>query len=655
MGGTDHIPIVQTEPNATEGVRPPGQPDAALPIHTGIQTVVPGIFKLPSNSLFKTSPDNGSHYLVETNPRFTNYRNWMSSDYMFKQMSFDPAMTQKRLGDGFYEQKIIREQVAQLTGRRFLQGYASDEAQFEALMNNGLSHYQSLQLIPGVALTALQMARLTSDIVWLVQEDIVMPDGSTVKALVPRLYVMPQAQDLEPGLGMLAGNTVNIRTSADISNSGTIAGRQLVNLSADNIRNLGGNIQAKQVSMNALTDIINQGGSVKAKDAMRLHAGRDITLESTTNSSQHQQGASSFSRTNLNRVASLYVDGANASLDISAGRNLTLNASQIINTGEHGKTSLSAGNDITLGTVTIAERNNGVINAKNYNKDASSRELGSSVQAQGDIRFSAGGDINMVAVDINSQAGDLSLNAGEDINISEGRSTREVSSSRSTKSKGFLSSKRSLNQFNYADDTAIASTLSAENISLQAGLAQPGNLSVTGSNIVATQDNSLQASGNITINSAANTSSETHIKKEKRSGFGASGSSIGYSNSKLSQNPTTTTVSQLGSSIGSIAGDVNIKAGQTYQQSGSDILTPQGDINISAQRVDITAANNLSTSSTETKYKQSGVSLSLSNPVINAIQTTDQMQQAARNTDEPWHRDQPSLQAVRIVVGSPNI
>ncbi|QHQ28590.1 hypothetical protein XaFJ1_GM001855 [Xanthomonas albilineans] len=41
---------------------------------------------------------------------------------------------QQRLGDGYYEQKLVREQIGQLTGRRFLDGYSSDEAQYQALL-----------------------------------------------------------------------------------------------------------------------------------------------------------------------------------------------------------------------------------------------------------------------------------------------------------------------------------------------------------------------------------------------------------------------------------------------------------------------------------------------------------------------------------------
>ena len=77
---------------------------------------------------------------------------------MFTQLSYDPAMTQKRVGDGFIEQKLIREQIAELTGRRYLPGYTADEIQFAALMESGLHHAESLQLRPGIELTGEQVS-----------------------------------------------------------------------------------------------------------------------------------------------------------------------------------------------------------------------------------------------------------------------------------------------------------------------------------------------------------------------------------------------------------------------------------------------------------------------------------------------------------------
>ena len=75
----------------------------------------------------------------------------------------------------------MREQVAELTGRRFLVGYANDEAEYLALMNNGVTSAKQFNLQAGIALSASQIAQLTSDIVWLVEQDVVLPNGTTTK------------------------------------------------------------------------------------------------------------------------------------------------------------------------------------------------------------------------------------------------------------------------------------------------------------------------------------------------------------------------------------------------------------------------------------------------------------------------------------------
>ncbi|MDV7389756.1 S-layer family protein, partial [Arthrospira platensis SPKY1] len=112
-----------------------------------------------NSSLFTLQPGSNARYLVETDPRFANYRQWLSSDYMLQALAIDPATTQKRLGDGFYEQRLIREQVAALTGYRFLGDYRSDEAQYQALMTAGATFAQAQQLRPGIALSAAQVAQ----------------------------------------------------------------------------------------------------------------------------------------------------------------------------------------------------------------------------------------------------------------------------------------------------------------------------------------------------------------------------------------------------------------------------------------------------------------------------------------------------------------
>ena len=79
--------------------------------------------------------------------------------------------------------------VAEITGKRFLADYTSDEQEYKALMNSAITFAQTYKLRPGIALTSQQVALLTSDIVWLEEQSVAMPDGSTQKALVPKLYI----------------------------------------------------------------------------------------------------------------------------------------------------------------------------------------------------------------------------------------------------------------------------------------------------------------------------------------------------------------------------------------------------------------------------------------------------------------------------------
>lgn len=593
-------------------------------------TVTSAAVPIVSGSLFQPNPDVAADYLIETNPRFANYRTWLSSDYMMQQLAFDPATTQKRLGDGFYEQRLIREQVAQLAGRRFLEGHASDEAQYQALMASALTHYESLQLIPGVALSPAQIAQLTSDIVWLVEQTVTLPDGTVTQALVPQVYVRLQAGDLQPTTGMMTGNTVTMNLSGDVANQGTIAGREFLALNAENINNLGGQIVADTTLLNANNDINNVGGQVIAKDAMLLEAGNDINLRSTTQSSKSREGASSFSRTNIDRVAGLYMSNPDAILVANAGNDINLMAASIVNSGAGGQTVINAGQDINLSTVTIAEQNSSIRNAKNYVKHGGTQEIGSVIETDGDIAFIAGNDFNAKAASVTSEAGAINVTATKDIIITEGRETSNFDTARKVKRSSTFSSKTKTQRDVFKSDNSVSSNLSADTVTLQAG----NDLKIRGSNVVSDNGTTLIAGDNVNITAAKNTAYELHERKTKTSGLSTSGATITLGTSALNTKQTSNSVNHTGSTVGSVEGDVNIMAGKTYTQKASDVLAPQGDIDITAQRVDITVAQNTSQTVQETKFKQSGLTLAISNPVISAIQTAQQMSDAASQTSD---------------------
>ena len=115
-------PVGTVEQQAANVPAPQAQADNAAPNPT---TVNDAAGRLPQiRSLFKINPGRAG-WLIETDPAFTDYRSWLGSDYMLRGLGQDPDYTHKRLGDGYYEQRLINEQIAKLTGYRRLDGYCN--------------------------------------------------------------------------------------------------------------------------------------------------------------------------------------------------------------------------------------------------------------------------------------------------------------------------------------------------------------------------------------------------------------------------------------------------------------------------------------------------------------------------------------------------
>ena len=607
---------------AAAGSAPQKTAASAPPVRT--QT---GPATLPSASLYRQHPEPAARYLIETDPQFTQYKTWLGSDYMIAQLRFDHATAQKRMGDGFYEQQLVRDQVLALTGRRFLGHYTDDQAQYMALMNNGLTYAQALDLRPGIALSAAQVAQLTSDMVWLVTQEVVLGDGSRHDVLVPQVYVRVQPGDIDGTGALLSGREVTLDLAGDAINSGTIAGRTLVNINARNIRNLGGHIRGATVALQATQDIDDIGGHLQAQDAALLSAGRDIHLTSTTQSSTKAAGANRFSQTGIDRVASLYVSGPAGVLIASAGRDLTLTAAQIRNDGT-GPSLLSAGRDLTLNTLTTRSDQDIQWSSVNYLRQSNSQEVGSQITTPGDLTLSAGQDVNARAANVQSAAR-LSVQAGRDVNITAGEASQSLDTANQVTRKGTLSRRTLRTRETSHSTTAQSSNLEGQDVDIRAGQ----DLGIRGANILADQSVALSAGRNITVEAAQNTHRQTSERQETKSGMFSSGG-IGLTIGKQQQNLalSQTQTSAAASTLGAIGGGVTVTAGQTYTQTGSDVLTPAGDLRITAKTVTIQEAREISSQSVEQQFKQSGLTVAITSPVVAAVQTAQDQVKAAGDT-----------------------
>ncbi|WP_290063690.1 hemagglutinin repeat-containing protein, partial [Photorhabdus laumondii] len=363
--------------------------------------------RLPDNSLFVVQPGSDSHYLVETDPRFTQYKKWLGTDYMQQQLTRDPAIAHKRLGDGFYEQRLVREQITQLTGQRYLAGHNNDETQFKALMEAGVAFSKRQQLTPGIALSPSQMALLTSDIIWLTNRTVTLADGTKQTVTVPQVYARVNKGDLTGDGALLSGKNVTINSRGDITNSGAINGREITKLTANNLTN-SGFIQSGKVDLTARQDITNLGGQIRGRDHVSAQADRDITSASTLRGA----GADRWQ----DRPAGIYVQNDNGTLSLKALNNIHLTASDVENAGKDSHTEIVAGRNLTLDTLKVQHTENS--NGRKYNSRylTQQTEMGSRVNSGGNLNVQAGQDISLTASQIGAQ-NSVTLLAGQDIHL----------------------------------------------------------------------------------------------------------------------------------------------------------------------------------------------------------------------------------------------
>lgn len=583
---------------------------------------------LPSNNLYQTNPEGTRGYLVETDPRFASYRQWLSSDYMLERLRLDPALTQLRLGDGFYEQKLIREQIALLTGRRFLDGYADDEAQYRALLDNAVTLASEWDLVPGVALTAEQMAQLTSDIVWLVERSVTLANGESRKVLVPQVYVRVRDGDLNGNGALIAGQQLKLDLSGDLLNSGSIGGRSIVALTAQNIDNLGGRIQADRALLTARDDLNNVGGLIGARDDLMIEAGNDVNLSAVTRDSTSEQGT----RTSLSRVAGLFVSGDAGTLRVSAGNDINLNAAQLLNAGQDGLTQLQAGRDLNLGTVSESHQQAVSWNASNWRNESSLGEVGSTVQGTGNLLLNAGQDLNARGATVRSEQGLVLAEAGRDIRIDAAEQQQFADEAHQFKGRsGLFSSKTTTLRDTVERTQAEGSTFSADQLYLNAGR----DIGVRGSDLVSTRQTQLQGERDVDLMAASEYNQERHDQSVKKSGlFSGGGLSLTIGTQRQNVSDRSDGQSARASTLGSTAGNVIIEAGNAYRQTGSQVMTPTGDVNVLAQQIAITEAREIGRQEQETKFRQSGLSVGLNAPVITALQSTHRLVKATTEVED---------------------
>lgn len=572
--GATGVAVAGVDPTAIalDPVIVPGLTPATIGLAlTPLSVQTPGgtpVFALNLGGLFRFAAAN-ANYLVETDPAFAGFGNFLSSDYFLTRLGYDPSRVQRRLGDALYEQQLITNQLVAQTGAARLAGYGDNEAQYRALMDAGVLVAQAFGLAPGVGLSAEQMATLTTSIVLLVEVEVIGPDGKPVKVLAPRVYLARVDRRDINGAAVISGDDLRLRTADALTNSGVIRAETSSVFDMGSIANhgtidfgAGGFVRTRG---DVVSDGVIEGGN------LTMQIGGDFRLEPRTSSStvatSWGAGTKYFGErtttTVLNRPATMTLTGdliadvggvfGVVGSDLSVGGDFTAFAKQ--------------GFDIRSAVDSQQTDFAGREGSTRYAGSASSETNRlATIGVGGDATFTTDGAFAVTGgvVDV---GGALGI-AADTIAVTGVRDVADYEHDAVTKKTGLLSSTKTTTHDEGHDETIVRSTLSGDTITTHSA----GNTSIIGSNVVASNGIVMTSGGDMTLGAMAATDSEAHSISTKKSGISLSGDGLFAGVAKSRGETETTSVTHTGSLIGSAEGDVTIDARKDLTISGSQVV-----------------------------------------------------------------------------------
>ena len=575
---------------------------------------------LPESALYQLHPETTAKYLVETDPAFTNKKKFLSSDYMYQQMTWDPERVTKRLGDGFYEQELLRNQIIQLTGKTYLDGFTNNEDEFHALMDSGIAYAKEFHLTPGIDLTKEQMAALTSDIVWL-ETTTVTVNGKTYDVLYPHVYLKAGSEKKIAADGsLISANQLVIEAKNQLANSGALMGNSILMQGKDIVNR--GMIYGDTVQLKASHDI-KESGIIHAEKQVSLSADNNITMQDTVLHAKNQDV--------LHTTAGIAVKGKDGVLLMEAGKDIHLTGATLEALGDNGSLILKAGNNIHLDTDTLEAKKDMTENSDNYIRTYRKTETANTLAAGKNITLAAGENLSARNTTVLSENGQITVAAKGDVNLENGYNESRDDYGLKYKERGLLSSKTTTIKSHDESKTVTASTLSGDAVQITAG----GNTNMTGSQVIGTHDVAISSGKDTSISSAEEYERHDYAKQVKKSGL-LSGGGLGFTigTEKRKDQYAESGLMQKGSLIGSAKGNLSISSSGQTQVEGSTLVAGK-DMTVIGENISISSKDNVYTSTESHEYKKSGLTVALGGALVNTAESiVTPLQKAAGAEDK---------------------
>ncbi|WP_339437709.1 hemagglutinin repeat-containing protein [Pseudomonas sp. EL_65y_Pfl1_R32] len=538
---------------AQQQVNPVSLPGFSLPVGEN------GLFRLSGQSSSPHQPavrvpglpdtsgrSSPQKYLIETNPVLTDLKQFMSSDYLLSNLGYDPDQSAKRLGDGFYEQKLIQQAVIARTGQRFIDGQTSDEGMFKYLMNNAVASKQELNLQLGVSLTSEQVAALTHDIVWMENATV---NGAEV--LVPVLYMANANNRLAANGALIQGSDVTLIAGKDLNNAGTLRASNNLNTTAGNDLVNSGLLEAKnRLEALAGNNLTNKAGGIIAGRDVSVTAARDVINERTVTT---HESSSSYRTERTDFVDNTArIEAANG-LTVKAGQDFN-NTGGVLKSG--ADTTISAGRDVNL--VSVEKVTSGV---RGSHTNQAITQYGSTVDAGQDLKVSAGRDLTAIASQIEAKR-DVSMSAVGDLTLA----------SAADEQHSYGKTKKVTSQEDHVQQ--VSTTLVAgRDVALSSGQ----DLVLTASRVSAGNEAYLFAGTDLVLNTAQN-SDYSYYSKTKKGAWGKKSTKMSESDSGIAVSSTIDAGKKV---VISATQDINAE-GAKINSGGALLATAGHDINLVA-------------------------------------------------------------------------
>ena len=582
---------------------------------------------LPTEALYQIHPDITANALIETDSAFTNRKNFLSSQYMIDALANDPERRLKRLGDGFYEQQLINDQIVSATGKQYLEGYTDNETEYKALLEAGIAFGKAFKLAPGIALSKEQMEAITTDMVWLETKTVVV-EGKAQQVLYPKVYLAKQpAKSMDAMGGIISGKAIVSNTNADILNQGIMTADTIV-LGAHDVQNTG-RIDGRKVNIKATQDVTNTG-NIHGDKQVNINAGRDINLGAHVDRLEHHDIVS--------RQGTIGVE-KDGDLVLSAKRDVNLKGA-IVHTGDNSKATIEAGQNINLTTEALSSKKDMTVNSDNYNRTDRRTELGTAILSDSNVTLRAGNDVNIRNGIVNSEHGLTSVEAGNDVNITNGKSYSRDEYGLKYKEKSLLSRTTNIIRTDHEHTGVLSSTIGGDTINVKANR----NVSVTGSNVLGTKDVSVSAGNDVRTDSGEETQRDDVYQYSKKSGLMGAGIGFTIGSKKVTDTLDENSKTNVNTLIGSADGKISIDANNKAHLTSTDLIG-KDDIEVSASDITLDGKHDTIASKQVHEEKQSGLTVSLGGSIASALTTARGLQRKANSRNDKRLGTLESLEA----------